>query len=146
MGSASEVEFRTCTEDVEEIGMAERRSLSPDAHAPSRARKAVDLLLADHLSPEQMDDARLAVSELVTNAVRHGNIAEDGGLELNVNTLDGHVRVTVSQSGPPFEVPANAMPDHEGPGGRGLSLVEAVSDRWGLGQDPAAVWFEIDRD
>ena len=40
---------------------------------PGRARRALGEL-ADRMAPEQLDDARLLVSELVTNAIRHAQL------------------------------------------------------------------------
>jgi hypothetical protein len=84
--------------------------------------------------------AELAVSELVTNAVRASTEARQaaqaaggrGGLPVVSLRLAGdgkHLLVEVSDRDSRPPVPT--MVDPERDGGRGLLLVEAVSDRWG---------------
>jgi hypothetical protein len=62
---------------------------------------------------------------------------------------DGSLWVAVTDSGAGFDRPSFAEPP-EGAFGRDLHLVDALADRWGLGQarDGAGwtVWFEIDTD
>jgi anti-sigma regulatory factor (Ser/Thr protein kinase) len=88
------------------------------------------------------DDLMLVTSELVTNAVRHG----DGEVEVRVDVGRGSVRLEVLDEGhvvveePPGIVPV------DGPGGWGLHLVRAVSQAWGTGFDRAGrtlVWAEV---
>lgn len=59
--------------------------------APAAARTAVrHMLIAWELSePDWLDDAELVVSELVTNAVRHGG----GCIELSLQAHEGQVLV-----------------------------------------------------
>jgi anti-sigma regulatory factor (Ser/Thr protein kinase) len=83
--------------------------------------------------------AELAVSELVTNAVRasiEARVARPApgwaGLPVVALRLAGdrqHLLVEVSDHDPRPPVPT--MMDPERDGGRGLLLVEAVSERWG---------------
>jgi anti-sigma regulatory factor (Ser/Thr protein kinase) len=96
-------------------------------------------------------NARLLVSELVGNSVRHAGLAGSDLITLEVCCEDGLVRVEVSDLGPGFtprDRAALAVPTPTG--GRGLFLVDALSDRWGVSQPrpdrPAMVWFEIDVD
>ena len=71
------------------------------------------------------DDVVLAVSELVTNAIRHG----DGEVKLRVSVANGEVRVTVTDGSPERAVLRQADADDES--GRGLALVAAFAHRWG---------------
>jgi hypothetical protein len=85
--------------------------------------------------------AELAVSELVTNAVRASTQARKArqvpgaapeGLPVVALRLAGdhrHLLVEVSDHDPRPPVPTTVDPERDG--GRGLLLVEAVSDRWG---------------
>lgn len=85
------------------------------------------------------DDALLCVSELATNALLHG--VPPGRHFLVFLRWDGHVlRVEVHDSGP--GVPRVAAGRDEG--GRGLFLVAALSDQWGVRErEPGkAVWCE----
>ena len=83
--------------------------------------------------------AELAVSELVTNAVRASTNARNAGppgpptglpvvgLRLAGDRLRLLVEVSDHDPGPP--IPTAVDPERDG--GRGLLLVEAVSERWG---------------
>lgn len=83
--------------------------------------------------------AELAVSELVTNAVRASNQACSAGppgsptglpvVELRLAGDRQHLLVEVSDHDPGPPVPTAVDPERDG--GRGLLLVEAVSERWG---------------
>lgn len=88
----------------------------------------------------------LLTSELLSNAVLHGA----GGRPVHVWFWAGEdevVRVSVSDS-----VPARPIvlhPDVVAPSGRGMAIVEAMSNRWGvdaLADGGKTVWFEIDLD
>ena len=115
----------------------QRRTLPRDASAVALARRAVDAG-ADALSDEQREVARLLVSELVTNAVRHGAGEQ---VELVLDVGERRARFEVHDAGaqrPLRRAPAGAQ------GGYGLNLVASLASRWGA--DPhAGVWFELDR-
>ncbi|MFE5818918.1 SpoIIE family protein phosphatase [Streptomyces sp. NPDC056479] len=89
---------------------------------------------------EAADAVLLVVSELVTNALVH----TQGAVRLDLVLRGNRVRVSVSDSSP--RAPAKpVIVDWESTGGRGLLLVEAVSDAYGT--VPVAggkqVWSEI---
>ncbi|MFD5847553.1 SpoIIE family protein phosphatase [Streptomyces chartreusis] len=89
---------------------------------------------------EAADAVLLVVSELVTNALVH----TQGSVRLDLVLRGNRVRVSVSDSSP--RAPAKpVIVDWESTGGRGLLLVEAVSDA--SGTVPVAggkqVWSEI---
>jgi anti-sigma regulatory factor (Ser/Thr protein kinase) len=87
------------------------------------------------------DAAVLAVSELATNAVEH--TAE--GFTVDVRRLGHGVRLAVSDSGAgtpePHSVATSAA------SGRGLRIVGAIADEWGVTRDPQrhvkTVWCTI---
>ncbi|MFI8949406.1 ATP-binding protein [Streptomyces sp. NPDC053750] len=66
----------------------------------------------------------LAVSELVTNAVVHG----EGEVVLRITVGVDVVRVSVTDHNPAPAVLKEAGPDGES--GRGIRLVDAISDAW----------------
>jgi anti-sigma regulatory factor (Ser/Thr protein kinase) len=85
---------------------------------------------------------RLATSELVTNAVRHGGLSLDDGIALIVDIENDIVRVDVEQ--PTSASGARVVEAPGVDGGFGLGIVDAVSERWGVTEgQPGHVWFEI---
>lgn len=87
-----------------------------------------------------VEEAQLLVSELVTNAVRHGAPP----IELHVCCAGGdRLEIRVRDSDPRTPAPRSADEDAEG--GRGLLLVDLVSDAWGHEEDEdgKTVWFTL---
>ena len=89
-------------------------------------------------------DLMLLVTELVTNAVRHGGERGDLPIQLEVERNDGHVHVRVEDPGTTF-MPPPAILSGDSAGGWGLFLVDQVADRWGVSPALAGtcVWFEL---
>jgi anti-sigma regulatory factor (Ser/Thr protein kinase) len=83
-------------------------------------------------------DVLLAVSELVTNAIRHG----DDPVTLKVTPANGVVRVEVTDANPSLFVSAGADMDE---GRRGLRLIDAVCRAWGWHpvDGGKCVWCEL---
>jgi anti-sigma regulatory factor (Ser/Thr protein kinase) len=117
--------------------------LSALPESASRARR----LVADAIGDEREDDelrevAVLLVSELVANAVLHAGTP----CVVLVDVNDRRVRVEVRDEDPRLP----AMKDYglDAVTGRGLRIVDSLSDRWGADGDERGktVWFEIDRD
>ncbi|MFD1547774.1 ATP-binding protein [Nonomuraea guangzhouensis] len=113
----------------------------------SVARRCVAevLIVAGH---EDVSDVRLAVSELVTNAVAHTASGEPGGfVTVEVSSLDAVMAyIEVIDDGSAVTVPEVHKADAEECGGRGLWLVEAVAARWGVrdeGYRRRVVWAEM---
>lgn len=107
------------------------------------ARAALRALLAGTPFEDRTDDGELALSELVTNAVLHGREP----IVLRLLRMADCVRVEVGDGSPVS--PSFSMLDPTAVTGRGLMLISAASDRWGV--EPHAhgkrVWFELlDRD
>ena len=125
--------------------MSEQRlPLAEGLHAPAEARAWVAGALP--LLPTAVtDDVLLVVSELVTNAVRHGG----AGIELALTVLPDRVRVAVSDSGATLPVVAPGQPAVDRPTGRGLLIVAATARDWGVdrgGTRPGkTVWAEVVR-
>jgi anti-sigma regulatory factor (Ser/Thr protein kinase) len=118
--------------------------LAPDALAPSRARELLARVLADRVGSEWFDRAQLALSEVVTNAVRHGGIGGPGPLQLLIERTDGLVTVSVRQPGPVPQRPSIVnMPGPWSTSGYGIRILDAIADRWGVRLDPPSVWFEL---
>ena len=94
---------------------------------------------------EVLDDALLLISELVTNSVLHGGPP----IVLAIDCDGAGLRVQVRDGSAAAPTPVSAEQDAES--GRGLSLVQLISDTWGV--QPVAddhgtgkeVWFELRR-
>ena len=104
----------------------------------SEARRFVRDMLVDQPS-EARDSIELMVSELATNCIRHAHSAFDVTLQTTRRT----VRVEVCDNRPGRPTPQSPSPSE--PTGRGLRIVEALSDTWGVDPSPGGkvVWFEI---
>ncbi len=93
-----------------------------------QAREFVDRVLAEWGRRGRVGDVRVCVSELATNALVHG--AASGGFLVRVG-LDGDVvRLEVHDSG--GGLPVVRAPVDTDATGRGLLLVAAFSDEWGV--------------
>ena len=112
--------------------------------APRLARHAVRERLEGTLDEETAYDIHVVVSELVANAVRHGGAHGPDAVTLKLMVAPDRVRVEVGDPGPGFEPPERPEPRSSG-GGRGLVLLERMTDRWGVSRGGASrVWFEVD--
>jgi anti-sigma regulatory factor (Ser/Thr protein kinase) len=110
--------------------------------APAAARAAVTAWLSRQVADQVLDDAQLLVSELVTNSVRHAQLAAGATVRVSVEICDGFVRLEVEDPG---DVAVGAVaPDREHGGGFGLFLVEALAQRWGSKHEgTTCVWAEL---
>lgn len=105
-----------------------------------RVRSAVsDQLRHLALSEAVIDVATLLLSELVTNAMRHGNLPITCSAILSGQRI--RVEVCDASANPPVVV--EAAPDAIG--GRGMKLVAALADEWGWQRtdEGKCVWFEL---
>jgi anti-sigma regulatory factor (Ser/Thr protein kinase) len=108
--------------------------------APSIARRAVEELAAD-VDADILRDAQLLVSEIVTNSVRHSG--SDEPIRLRAWARQSGLKVEITDGGFGFKA-ATREDAGDDEGGRGLLILEAVADRWGVSRDTRArVWFEL---
>jgi anti-sigma regulatory factor (Ser/Thr protein kinase) len=117
----------------------EERELPVSREAPARAREFLrNATCAEHHS-EVVDDAVLLVSELVTNSVLHGGPP----VVVAVDCTEHALQVRVRDGSPDLPFPRAAQQADEN--GRGLALVAAMSDDWGVDPEPDGkrVWFVI---
>ncbi|WP_351223422.1 ATP-binding protein [Streptomyces sp. NPDC002133] len=122
----------------------ERRSVPAAREFAARA-------LADWGVAGRADDVLLCVSELATNALVHG-VPPGRGFRLHL-WLGDVLRVEVHDSGggevrepmPDADADADADASAAAEGGRGLLLVGALADKWGVGErNPGKiVWCEF---
>ncbi|MFC4052888.1 ATP-binding protein [Actinomadura syzygii] len=100
--------------------------LQPNAEAPGRARRFLSARFAEWGLLD--DDGRLIVSELVTNAVQHG----DGPVAVHVfkDERDGLPVIEVRDGGLGWPV---VQPENRAAtSGRGLTLVACLACDWGI--------------
>lgn len=123
--------------------MTLEQTLPATSDAPALARAAVEPLAAALEHPVGCD-LRLLVSELVTNAVRHGSAPPGGEVGLTAVKRDGHVHVEVSEPGPGLAKPDRAPSPGGARGGWGLFLVDRLAVDWGTRTGtPSCVWFDL---
>lgn len=118
-----------------------RLSLTAGEHSAHHIRRIVRSLLDEWGLSPLCDAAELGVTELVANVVRH---VPDRRCVVLVLRLETGVRVEVADGAPQLPVPA-AESDAEAEHGRGLLLLDAVVDKWGVGPRSGGgkmVWFE----
>jgi two-component sensor histidine kinase len=122
------------------------RNLPPSPIAPGLARRALKGRLERAVGPETAADILVATSELITNAVRHGNLTSGDAIGLTVEVGDYAVHVAVEQSSPAEDVHVVESLERGFSGGFGLVLVDRLATRWGANPGPPGrVWFEVER-
>lgn len=106
---------------------------------------AVERLRAWRLPPETQGTAAQIVAELAANAALHGRVP-GRDFRLALSTSGGTLRIEVTDArGDRLPVQATEN-DGDGESGRGLLLVDALADRWGVVQGPQpckTIWAEL---
>jgi anti-sigma regulatory factor (Ser/Thr protein kinase) len=106
-----------------------RREIAADL-----GRRAVD--------PAAIDDVVLVASELVSNAIRHAPATQTHDVCWDFDPTGVTVRVRDSSDRYPVQRAASSAE----PGGRGLRIIAAMSDGWGVQPVPGGgkeVWAHI---
>ncbi|MDN3297880.1 ATP-binding protein [Streptomyces ficellus] len=117
-----------------------RRLGCADLAAVPEVRRAVRELLRDWGEPGSADVAELLTSELVTNALIHTDHGAVVSATVGPTRLRVEVRDFVAAPPTPY-APAR----DDGTHGRGLLLVQALADAWGVHTHGVGkvVWFEL---
>lgn len=105
---------------------------------PGRLRRIARAHLNLWLLPTLADDVTLLLSELVTNALLHGR-SESVDVRISRTGRRLLVEVTGDAFRPPRPEPAEPLAES----GRGLFLVEAVADEWGVSESGARTWCAL---
>ncbi|MFJ9678040.1 ATP-binding protein [Streptomyces sp. NPDC101194] len=123
--------------------------LSPTRRGARLARLLVTAHLGEWGIPSE--SAAQIVAELAANAVVHGRVpGRDFRLGLTVHDGGALLRIEVSDARGdclPFLPAGVAVPGDDAESGRGLLIVEALADRWGVSPGPLprkTVWAELD--
>jgi anti-sigma regulatory factor (Ser/Thr protein kinase) len=118
--------------------------LDPTPPAAGSARRAVHsaAIFGDAAEP----DALLLISELVTNSIVHAGHSGGDAIRVRAASQGSTTRVEVCDRARSGSRPAvREDPPPLDTGGRGLLLVDALSDRWGMDtcERGTCVWFEL---
>jgi anti-sigma regulatory factor (Ser/Thr protein kinase) len=119
--------------------MSQTRSFANDPGSVSAARHFASQALGGAGS-DLLDAIELMVSELATNCVRH----TPSGFELTVVERPGEIRVEVTDHGGGEPTMRSPAPDE--PTGRGLQIVNLLSEQWGIRpreMGGKTVWFTV---
>jgi anti-sigma regulatory factor (Ser/Thr protein kinase) len=119
--------------------MTRSRTFPPRPDSVGAARRFASETLAD-LPAHAFEPIELMVSELATNSVRHSHTE----FRLTIGRTSAEIRVEVRDCG--GGDPAKRCPGPEEPSGRGLQIVELLSDAWGVdrAEGPGkTVWLTV---
>lgn len=121
---------RRCEVSIVRSTPAGQPMMPADRRRPGQLRRMNCALLKLWDLRPCIDVAALVLTELATNAFQHG-----GGADVTVTwCADGtHLTIQVEDSSPVR--PVLRTVDESSEGGRGLSIVEALADRWGVSED-----------
>ena len=117
-------------------------TLPPVAASATTARSEVTRRLAQRVTGGALEDVRLLLTELITNALRHSGAEPGDEIGVTADVTDGTVRIEVHDPG------RDGAPEVRAPGARGggygLFLVDRLTSQWGVErQDGTTVWAEL---
>jgi anti-sigma regulatory factor (Ser/Thr protein kinase) len=105
--------------------------LSPGAQSSRTARRFTRNTLKDWGLASLADDAEAIVGEFVANAVSHAARCLSSGQPLGLRLLRRTGEVMCAVLDPSDSAPVLRVPDRNEEAGRGLQMVDALSDVWG---------------
>jgi anti-sigma regulatory factor (Ser/Thr protein kinase) len=118
-------------------GIVATTLLPAERVSAGEARRFVQGVLRDIVSPADLEAVVLLTSEVVTNAVMHAGTA----IDLVVRTVQGCIQIESSDQGD--QTPVVLNPASDDGRGRGMKIIDALSQEWGV--TPTArgktVWF-----
>ena len=119
--------------------------LAARPESAAAARRAIEALdMPDTL----IADAKLLVSELVTNSVRHAGLGPEDSIQVTIRWSGSGLRVIVWDRTTDLALSPVVGPFRPAPGadsGWGLFLVDRIARRWGTSLDRrAGYWFELE--
>ena len=123
-----------------------RRSLAPDRDAAAAARRVLDGFRGQ-LEEDVIDRSALVATEVVTNSVTHAGLTAAQPIDLNIQLSSACLRLEVTDEGTGGFDPAITPPDAGRDSGRGLWMIDQLTDRWGVDFSRSThVWCEFDLD
>ena len=130
---------RADMEHADDSALPACREFACDPTAVPAARHFVRSTLAERHVEQLSDTAELLTSELVTNVLLHARTpmqisVEIDGAAARIEVLDGSATLPVRR-----RLPVHATT------GRGLALIDALADAWGITVHPVGktVWFTV---
>jgi two-component sensor histidine kinase len=117
-------------------------TLRPTLRAPGLTRERV-AEFESALPQAALENVRLLLSELVTNAVKHAGLSRTEAIQVHVSSHSDGVEAMVRY---PNHNKFDATISREPDGGWGLLIVDNVADHWSIVRtgDALEVWFEIE--
>jgi anti-sigma regulatory factor (Ser/Thr protein kinase) len=119
--------------------MTRTQTFPADRQSVPAARRFATQALAT-IAPELRQSVELMVSELATNCIRHVRTS----FRLTVHRTPDEIRVEVTDHG--AGTPRMRSPGPDDPTGRGLRIVDALSEQWGVEPEVPSgktVWFTL---
>ncbi|MGW3724073.1 ATP-binding protein [Streptomyces sp. NPDC000851] len=122
------------------------RSFSVQLSSTPRGARLARLLATEQLRSWglPLDPAAHIVAELSANAATHGRVAGRDFLVL-LYVIGDTLRIEVTDTRAD-RLPHAEQPTSDAESGRGLTIVDALADRWGVAEGPAprkTVWAEV---
>lgn len=100
------------------------------ASSVSVARQRLKTWLVDSgVRREVVDDARVVISELVGNSVRHAQPLADGDIVVSWEVNDRGLQISVTDGGSGTR-PRKVNASSSALAGRGMAIVETLADSW----------------
>jgi anti-sigma regulatory factor (Ser/Thr protein kinase) len=117
--------------------------LAAEPAAVRYARAWLTELTSGLVNGARRSDLELVVTEVVSNAVRHGGA--EGAVRLAATPKAEYLCVQVTDNGPGL-VPRPGAIGADQDGGFGLFIVEQLTRRWGVTREnlQTRVWFEFE--
>ena len=117
--------------------------LSAEPIAVRQGRSWLSTVARGVVGARRLSDLELVLTEVLTNAVRHG--APGGAVRVAATPKEAFLCVQVTDEGPGLVPRPGAMGSDEH-GGFGLFIVERLTRRWGVTREDrhTRVWFEFD--
>ena len=131
----------TSAREAPDFVLLGRMSMLPTLDAPRAARAAIAQWMPASIPRTLLQDAKLLVSELVTNSVRHAGAAGGAPIVVSAGTNHRAAWFDVADAGDRSRVSRRPP---TGAGGMGLNIVHEVASQWGTSdRDGTHVWFEL---
>jgi anti-sigma regulatory factor (Ser/Thr protein kinase) len=129
-----------------DVGRRTTHRMDNRALSLGSARRAVGRRVELEPYPEIGFIAQLLASELVSNTVRHANLADGDTFVLTIECDERTLHIELADHGRGVD-PLSHLARYQRTGSRrnGIYLVDALADRWGYRRrEGTTMWFEID--